>query len=482
MTDAVARLDAALAEMPVVAILRGLGTDDAIAVVEALHAAGIRVAEVPLNSPDPYATIALLVRHFGDRMVIGAGTVTSPEQVARLAETGAAIVVSPNSDGAVIAAAIGHGMVPLPGCATPTEAFAALAAGARHLKYFPAIGRAEEIAALRTVLPSGVTLLAVGGVGPDTIAAFHRAGVAAFGIGSDIYKPGRSIDEIAARARALVRQIRRPQAARLLCNPLAVIGESPMVLPDGSVHWTDPVTRRLFAFRDGQVTERPVEHPLYGLAMRADGGLIGTGEACFASITSDGVTSGPAAALGAGSRFNDMTVDPLGGLWAGAMHKAVLATRGALFHAPAPDREPRCVAQGLGVPNGMAFAPDGRTLFVIDTLARTLIAYPADPAAGTLGEPVIVSDFMNVPGKPDGMIRTPEGHFWVAMWGGGCVAELAPDGALFRTIPIPAPHISSVALSGSQLFVTTSRMRLSADDLARHPDSGGLFVIALDQA
>jgi Entner-Doudoroff aldolase len=478
---AIARLDAALTVMPIVAILRELCAENAIAVVEALYDAGIRVAEVPLNSPVPFATIALLVAHFGDRMVIGAGTVTNSEQVLRLAETGAAISVSPNTDVAVIAAAIRHGMVPLPGCATPTEAFAALAAGARHLKYFPAVGRAEEIAALRAVLPAGVMLFAVGGVSPDMIPTLRRAGVAAFGIGSDLYKPGRTAAEVGARAQALVRKIRHSQEAALLCNPLAIIGESPAVLADGSIYWTDPVTQRLLTFRDGNLTERQVEHTLFSLAT-LDGALIATLENAFATVTAGAVTSGHAATLDPGTRFNDMTVDPAGGLWAGAMHKAILATRGAIFYAPAPDQEPRRVARGLGVPNGMAFAPDGRTLFVVDTLARTLIAYPADPATGSLGEPVIVSDFMHVPGKPDGMVLAPNGHFWVAMWGGACVAELAPDGALLRTIPVPAPNVSSVAQSGTMLLVTTSRMRLGAADRARYPGSGGLFAIALDQA
>src|SRR6218665_1185939 len=120
---AVARLDAALAELPIVAILRGLRSDEAVAVVGALYEAGIRVAEVPLNSPDPFETIALLCRAFGDRMAIGAGTVTDPEQVRRLAACGATICVSPNTDAGVIAEAIRLGLVPLPGCVTPSEAF-----------------------------------------------------------------------------------------------------------------------------------------------------------------------------------------------------------------------------------------------------------------------------------------------------------------------------------------------------------------------
>lgn len=472
---AAARLDAALAELPIVAILRGLRTEEAVAVVGALHDAGIRVAEVPLNSPDPFETIALLCREFGERMAIGAGTVTTVEQVRRLAECGATICVSPNTDAGVIGEAIRLGMVPLPGCATPTEAFAAIADGARHLKFFPAAGHEGDIAALRTVVPSDVAVLAVGGVGPANIPALRTAGCTGFGIGSDLYKPGRPAEEVGARAHALVHALRHDPRARLLADPGAVIGESPMV-QDGAVTWTDPVRRRIYRFAQDQLSETEVELPVFGLAALPDGRIAGTLEARLCTL--DGIT-GPVAEIGAGCRFNDLTADAAGGLWGGTMHKAILAGRGAIFHAPAPDAEPRCVATGLGVPNGMAFSQDGRTLFVIDTLSRTLIAYPADIDAGTLGEPVIVSDFMNVPGKPDGMTRAPDGRFFVAMWGGGCVAELAPDGALLRTLPVPAPNLSSAVLAGDTLYVTSSRMRLSPAQLETFPASGGLFAIDL---
>ncbi len=475
IASAVARLDAALAELPIVAILRGLRTEEAVAVVGALYEAGIRVAEVPLNSPDPFETIALLCSAFGDRMAIGAGTVTDPEQVRRLADCGATICVSPNTDAAVIGEAIRLGLVPLPGCATPSEAFAALAAGARRLKYFPAAGHEGDIAALRTVLPKDVTVLAVGGVGPASIPALREAGCAGFGIGSDLYKPGRSAEEVGTRARALAHAVINAPTVQLLANSGAIIGESPVIQAD-AVSWTDPVRRRIYRYAAGALTEQPTDLPLFGLAPLPDGRVAGTLEAAFCTL--DG-TTGPVAEIGAGCRFNDMTVDPKGGLWGGTMHKAILAGRGTIFHAPTPDSPPRRVADGLGVPNGMAFSEDGKTLFVIDTLSRTLIAYPAEIEAGTLGEPVIVSDFMNIPGKPDGMTRAPDGRFFVAMWGGGCVAELAPDGALLRSIALPAPNLSSAALAGDTLYVTSSRMRLSPAQLETWPASGGLFAIDL---
>lgn len=479
-SDAAVRFDRFIAQMPIVAILRGLRTEEAVPTVQALFDAGIRVAEVPLNSPDPFATIALLVRHFGKTMVIGAGTVTTPAEVRRLAECGAALCVSPNTDAAVIGEALRHGLVPLPGCATATEAFAALAAGALHLKVFPAGGHAGDIAALRSVLPREAALFAVGGVGPDAVPALRRAGVGAFGIGADIYRPGSSAQEVALRARTVVGAVQAP-AVKMLCNPQAVIGEGPVVLDDGAVVWTDPAQKRLLRFRGGAVQEWPVEQPVMSLARRSAGPLFGALEDRFCTVSDEGVlSSGPPASLGPGCRLNDMAIDPLGGLWGGSMHKGLLAARGAIVHAPAPMAEPRIVMQGLGVPNGMAFSPDAATLFVVDTLARTLLAFPADPGRGELGEGVVVSDFMNVPGKPDGLSPGADGTFWVAMWGGGCVVQLARDGVLLRTVEVPAPHVSSVAALETGIFITTSQMRLSPGQLAQFPASGGLFELSLN--
>lgn len=480
LDDAVARFDRLLAAMPIVAILRGLRTDEAVAVVQALFDAGIRVAEVPLNSPDPFATIALLVKRFGDRMMIGAGTVTNPAEVHRLAECAATWCVSPSTNPVVIEEALRLGLVPLPGCATATEAFAALGAGARHLKFFPAGGHVGDIAALRSVLPRDVALFAVGGVGLQAVPELRRAGVAAFGIGSDIYKPGYSPDDVSTRARAFVRAMTEPAPARLLCNPAAVIGESPVLRTDGAIVWTDPVERLLLEFRDGDLREHPVERSIWSLASLPDGRLAGTCDTGFCIVGEDGaIAAGPVASVEPGCRFNDMAVDAFGGLWAGVMHKGLLATRGEVFHAGKAGVAPRCVARGLGVPNGMAFSDDGTSLFVIDTLARTLLAFPADPSAGTLGEPVVVSDFLDLPGKPDGMVLGPDGTFLVAMWGGGCVVQLSAQGAVMRTLPVPCPHVSSVLLDGDRLIATTSRMRLTSAQLANYANAGGLFAVEL---
>ncbi|PKP75278.1 MAG: 2-dehydro-3-deoxy-6-phosphogalactonate aldolase [Alphaproteobacteria bacterium HGW-Alphaproteobacteria-6] len=189
----------------IIAILRGIRPDEAEAVTEALIAAGISRIEVPLNSPDPYDSIARMIGRAGARALIGAGTVLAVAEVARLAAIGAAMVVSPDCNGAVIAATKRAGMLSYPGVMTPTECFAALAAGADGIKLFPAslVGPAG-LAAIRAVLPAGTRTYAVGGVGPDNFADWHRAGVSGFGIGSGIYAPGASAAEVGALAREIV--------------------------------------------------------------------------------------------------------------------------------------------------------------------------------------------------------------------------------------------------------------------------------------
>lgn len=480
------RLDAALAQLPIIAILRGLRSEEAIDVVEALYAAGIRVAEVPLNSPQPFVTIAALVAHFGERMVLGGGTVTSVAQVRELAACGAALCVAPNTDADVIKAALAAGLLPMPGFQTPTEAFIAVAAGARHLKMFPAAGRGADLAALRTVLPADVQVAAVGGVNALNGAELAACGAAAFGIGGDLYRPGMSAAAVGARARAMAPYFTSAALARravALCNPQAQIGESPLWQADQArLLWTDPVTRRLLhARRDGSgLGETALAPSVFGIAALPGGGVVGTLARSLCRIDPDtgAIDAGPAAQLAAGLRFNDLTMDARGGLWAGAMHGGLLAGTGALYHAATLDQPPRLVASGLGVPNGMAFSADGATLYVIDTLARTLLAYAVDRAADTLAEPTIVSDFMHIPGKPDGMTIAADGSLWVAMWGGGCVVQLAADGALLQLLRVAAPHVSSVCFDGTgTLFITTSRMRLGPRHLADAPASGGLFAI-----
>lgn len=194
-----------LDELPLVAILRGLRPEEAVAVGTALVEAGFRILEVPLNSPEPFASIRSLARELGETILVGAGTVTEPAHVERLAGAGGRLVVMPHGDVEVVRAAKAAGLACTPGVATPTEAFAALRAGADALKLFPAetLGPAT-LKAWRPVLPAEVAVLPVGGIAPETMGPWRAAGAAGFGLGSALYRPGASPAEVGERARAFV--------------------------------------------------------------------------------------------------------------------------------------------------------------------------------------------------------------------------------------------------------------------------------------
>jgi 2-dehydro-3-deoxyphosphogalactonate aldolase len=195
-----------LDDLPLVAILRGLVPEEAVEVGEALVGAGFRALEVPLNSPRPLDSIGRLAAALGDRAVVGAGTVLTPAEAHAVADAGGRLMVSPNTDAAVIAAARARHMLALPGVFTPTEAFAALAAGADALKLFPAeIAGPAGLKALRAVLPAGTRVYAVGGVTPETVSAWRAAGASGAGLGSALFTPGRSAAEVGDRAAAFVR-------------------------------------------------------------------------------------------------------------------------------------------------------------------------------------------------------------------------------------------------------------------------------------
>lgn len=196
-----------LRRMPLIAILRGMRPEEAPWVLETL--AGFSILEVPLNSPRPLESIAYLVRHAPPGVLIGAGTVLTEAEVADVAATGAKLIIAPNYAPPVIAAAKARGLIALPGVATPTEAFAALAADADGLKMFPGeLLPPVAVKAWRAVLPKDTLLVPTGGVTPDNVAAYRAAGADGFGIGSALYKPGTSRDELAQTAAAFVAAIR----------------------------------------------------------------------------------------------------------------------------------------------------------------------------------------------------------------------------------------------------------------------------------
>jgi 2-dehydro-3-deoxyphosphogalactonate aldolase len=194
-----------LDQCPLVAIIRGVTPGEADALGDAIYEGGIRIIEVPLNSPDPLDSIERLAAKFGERMLVGAGTVLRAEDVDRVRQAGARLVVSPNTNPIVISAAAAAGLVSTPGYFTPTEAFAAIRAGATALKLFPAEGASPTVLkAQLAVLPREVPILAVGGIKPDNMRPWLDAGAAGFGLGGGLYLPGQSADETLAKARAYV--------------------------------------------------------------------------------------------------------------------------------------------------------------------------------------------------------------------------------------------------------------------------------------
>ncbi|MDR3412990.1 MAG: 2-dehydro-3-deoxy-6-phosphogalactonate aldolase [Formivibrio sp.] len=195
------RFETANSLLPLVAILRGLKPTEAVEIGRGLYDAGFRLIEVPLNSPDPFTSIATIRRALPDDALVGAGTVLTVEQVAQLKACGGDLTVMPHADTAVIRAAKAAGMLCVPGIVTPTEAFAALAAGADALKLFPAeLVTPQILKAIRVVLPKTVRLLPVGGITPDTMKPYLDAGAGGFGLGSALYTPGMSCAQVVARA------------------------------------------------------------------------------------------------------------------------------------------------------------------------------------------------------------------------------------------------------------------------------------------
>jgi 2-dehydro-3-deoxyphosphogalactonate aldolase len=197
-----AAFEQAFTRCPLIAILRGVRPDEVATIGEALVGEGFTLIEVPLNSPDPFVSIARLAQALEGHAMIGAGTVLTPQEARQVGEAGGGMVISPNADRQVIAATCEAGLVSLPGIATPSEAFAALQAGAHALKLFPAEGSSPKVLkAMRAVLPHATRVLPVGGISPDGMTPWLDAGATGFGLGSALYRAGDSASAVAMRAR-----------------------------------------------------------------------------------------------------------------------------------------------------------------------------------------------------------------------------------------------------------------------------------------
>ena len=207
------KLEQALETCGIIAILRGVSPSEVVAVTQTLYDAGVRIVEVPLNSPEPFTSIDMLAKAFGDKMVVGAGTVLSEQDVNLLKQHGGQISVSPDCNPATISRAVALGLDPLPGVFTPTEAFVAIRAGAKHLKLFPAEAASPlTIKAWKAVLPKHVQVHAVGGVTPENMKDWLSAGASGFGIGSALYKQGMALSKISESAHTLVSAWKRARA------------------------------------------------------------------------------------------------------------------------------------------------------------------------------------------------------------------------------------------------------------------------------
>lgn len=198
------------AECPLVAIIRGVTPDEAEAIAGALYDGGIRIIEVPLNSPQPLESIRIIAERFGDRTLVGAGTVLDPEEVLKVRDAMGRLIVSPNTNTAVIEAAVAAGMVSSPGYFTPSEALAAIRAGAHSIKLFPAEAASRKVVkSQKAVLPKDVPLIVVGGVTPDAIPGWLEGGADGFGLGGGLYQPGQDARTTLEKARAYVEAVSR---------------------------------------------------------------------------------------------------------------------------------------------------------------------------------------------------------------------------------------------------------------------------------
>lgn len=214
-SSALGKYQDALRALPLVPVLRGISPSEALPVVEVLYEAGFRIAEVTLNSPQPFESITALAERFGDRMLIGAGTVTDPDEPAKVRDAGGELVISPHYDRDIVLNALDLGMIVLPGVMSPSECLSAQRDGAHGLKMFPceAIPPAA-VRAVRAVLPPDCVVFAVGGIGAHNMKPYLEAGASGFGIGSSLYKPGKNVADVRTSAEEIVAGFRADSGSR----------------------------------------------------------------------------------------------------------------------------------------------------------------------------------------------------------------------------------------------------------------------------
>jgi 2-dehydro-3-deoxyphosphogalactonate aldolase len=209
MNEAKMTIDETMAEMPIVAIIRGVTPDEVGPIAEALYNSGVRIVEIPLNSPDPLESLSRMARDWKGRLWCGSGTVLGVGQVEQVKAAGGQFVVSPDTKPVVIRRCVELGLEPMPGFASSTEMFQAVDAGARYLKLFPAVTYGPaHVSSLSPVVPKGVRIMAVGGVGAKDMAAWWAAGTRGFGMGGELYKPGWNAEQVFDKARAVVTAMR----------------------------------------------------------------------------------------------------------------------------------------------------------------------------------------------------------------------------------------------------------------------------------
>lgn len=248
--------------------------------------------------------------------------------------------------------------------------------------------------------------------------------------------------------------------------------------------WVDPSSNALFRhhLNSGKTTQITLEQQLFSVRQHPTMKFVGVGTNSFYAVDIDTGACTKLAEIEldhTDCRFNDCVVDGRGRVWVGSMSTALRQTRGSVF-VLLEDRSVLQKETGFGVPNGMGFSATEDTFFMVDTLARTLLAFEFDFEKGDIRHPQIVTDFWSVPGKPDGLTVAGNGNIWVAMWEGSCVVEIDPSqGAAVKQISLPVKNPTSCVVSPAhpnRIFVASSRARHSNDDLARFPLSGSLLA------